>query len=305
MEFHNATEKRKFRLYERPWLSLLAVILVSILSMLLSGSLIFGILGYPDDLPTARFTQQIMFHVLTVFVIVPFVLHLPKGKTTFRQYLDDIGLSRLQPFLPLFLLAISCSLILSLSQAAASIGYRIFEGYPITWHFIGQVFDLSHLLPANSPDIFLALPSSFEEVAFRGIVLTVFLSKYSERKAIIFSSIGFSLIHLTSGRELGWVMGQLIWSFILGLFYGYVFVRTRSLMPSMIVHFLGNATVNSLSGYMLSQATLEMKILFQVIFSFGILPTTLMVLWTRFFTSMWLFGNDEQGNLDTNENIIA
>ncbi len=305
MEFHSAREKRIFRLYERPWLSLLAVILVSLLSMFLAGALIFGIMGLPDNLPWVRFSQQTLFHILTVFVLVPFVLHLPKGKTTFRQYLDDIGLSRLQPFLPLFLLAISCSLILALSQAAASIVYRIFEGYPITWHFIGQVFNLSHLLPAHSPDIFLALPSAFEEVVFRGIVLTVFLSKYSERKAIIFSSIGFSLIHLTSDRELGWVLGQLVWSFILGLFYGYVFVKTQSLMPSMIIHFLGNAMVNSLSGYMLSQAALEMKILYQVIISFGILPTTLMVLWTRFFTSRWLFGNDEQGGLDTNETVIV
>lgn len=294
MALNSATEKRIFRLYERPWLSLLAVILVSIISIFLAGILIFRIMGLPDNLPLARFSQQLLFHILAVFVLVPFVLHLPKGKTTFRQYLNDIGLSRLQPFLPLFLLAISCSFILALSQAAASIVYRIFEGYPITWHFIGQVFNLSHLLPGNSPDIFLALPSAFEEVAFRGIVLTVFLSKYSERKAIIFSSIGFSLIHLTSSRELGWVLGQLVWSFILGLFYGYVFVRTKSLMPSMIVHFLGNATVNSLSGYMLSQAALEVKILYQVIFSFGILPATLMVLWTRFFTSRWLFGNDEQ-----------
>ena len=76
-------------------------------------------------------------------------------------------------------------------------------------------------------------------------------------------------------------------------------------MPSMIVHFLGNATVNTMSGYMLSQAALEMKILYQVIISFGILPTTLMVLWTRFFTSRWMLGKDGQGDLDTNATVIV
>lgn len=223
---------------------------------------------------------------------MPFVLRLPKGRRTFRQYLDDIGISKIQPFAPLLLLAISCTLILALSQAASSFIYRLFEGLPISGRFIREVFDLSSLHPSNSPDILLALPSVFEEVAFRGVALTVFLSKYSERKSIVFSSIGFALMHLlnlTSGRELVWVLGQLVWSFILGLFYGYVFARTKSLLPSMIVHFLGNATINTLSGYMLSQAPIETEVLYQIIFSFGILPTTLMILWTRFFTSRWLF----------------
>jgi hypothetical protein len=165
----------KFRLYQHPWLSLLAVMAVSIFSIYPTGPVIFGIIGLPDDLPVARFTQQLSFHILTGFVLAPFVLRLPKGKRTFRRYLDDIGLSRIQPFLPLLLLAFSCSLILALSQAAASVVYRFFEGYPITGSFIRQVLDLSSLHPSNSPDLLLALPSAFEEVAFRGIALTVFL----------------------------------------------------------------------------------------------------------------------------------
>jgi membrane protease YdiL (CAAX protease family) len=298
----------KFRLYQHPWLSLLAVMVVSIFSIYLAGAVIFGIMGLPDDLPVARFTQQLSFHILTGFVLAPFVLRLPKGKSTFRQYLDDIGLSRIQPFLPLLLLAFSCSFILALSQAAASVMYRFFEGYPITGSFIRQVLDLSSLHPSNSPDLLLALPSAFEEVAFRGIALTVFLSRYSERKSIVFSSIGFSLMHLlnlTSGRELEWVLGQLVWSFLLGLFYGYAFVRTKSLMPPMIVHFLGNATISTFSGYMISQASTNVQILYQIAFSFGILPTTLMIWWTRFFTSRWLSTNDEQRSLDADQTAIA
>jgi len=59
------------------------------------------------------------YHILTVFILAPFVLRLPKGKRTFRQYLDDIGLSRMQPFIRLVLFALSCYVILALSQAAA------------------------------------------------------------------------------------------------------------------------------------------------------------------------------------------
>lgn len=297
------SEKRNFRLYEHPWLSLLAVMVTSVFSIGLSGIVIFGLMGLPGDSPTVQFAQGMSYHILTVFIFVPFVLHLPKGRRTFRQYLDNIGLTRIQPFVRLVVLALSCYVILALSQVAASFVYRLFEGLPINGGFVRQVFDLSRDLPPGSPSLLISFPSIFEEVAFRGIVLTVFLGKYSERKSIIFSSLGFGLMHLlnlTNGRELVWVMGQVVWAFILGLFYGYVFIRTRSLLPLMIFHYLGNVFISSLTGYMQSRASIEMQALYGVTFSLGIVPTTLMILWTRFFSSRWLPGKEIDGNVQNN-----
>lgn len=285
------TEKRKFRLYEHPWLSLLAVVVTTIFSIGLSGTVIFGLLGLPDTSPTVQFAQAMSYHILMVFILAPFVLRLPRGKRTFRQYLDDIGLTRIQPSVRLVFLALSCYVILALSQATASFVYRFSEGLPMTGSFVRRVFDLSGDLPPGSPSLLVSFPSIFEEAVFRGIVLTVFLGKYSERKAIIFSSLGFGLMHLLNlinGSELVWVVGQVVWAFILGLFYGYVFVKTRSLLPPMIVHYLGNVFISSLTGYMQSRASIEMQALYGIIFSLGIVPTTLMILWTRFFSSRWL-----------------
>jgi len=286
------TEKRKFHLYEHPWLSLLAMILTSIFSILLSGIVFFGILKLPDYSPTIQFAQAMSFHILTGFILAPFVLRLPKGKRTYRQFLDDIGFTRVKPFFKLVLLALSCYLILALSQAATSFVYRLFEGLPITWSFARwQVFDLSGDLNPNYPSLLISFPSIFEEVGSRGIVLTVFLSKYSERKSIIFSSFGFGLLHLLNlfnGANVVWVMGQIVWAFIIGLFYGYVFVKTRSLLPPMIVHYLGNVFIGSLTGYMQASASVEAQVLYGVTFSLGIVPTTLMILWTKYFTSKWL-----------------
>lgn len=284
------TEKRKFRLHEHPWLSLLAVVVTIVVSIILASNLVMW-MGLSLFSSTGQFAHTITFQILTVFIFVPFVLRLPKGKRTFRQYLDDIGLTRVRPFFRLVLLGLSCYLILALSQAAASFTYRLSEGLPITGRFLRQVFDLSGDLPPGSSSLFITIPSIFEEVVFRGIVLTVFLGKYSERKSIIFSALGFGLIHLlnlANGRELVWVLGQVVWAFILGLFYGYVFVRTRSLLPPMIVHYLGNVFISSLTGYMQSRASIEIQALFGVIFSLGIVPTTLMILWTRFFVARWL-----------------
>ena len=292
MKIHNIqTEKRKFRLYEHPWLSLLAVMVTSVFSIGLSNTVIYGMMGLPNFLPTVQFAQAMTYHILTVFILVPFVLHLPKGKRTFRQYLGDIGLSRMKPFVRLVLLGLSCYVILALSQVAASFVYRLFEGRPINGSFIRQVFDLSRDLPPDSPSLFISIPSIFEEAGFRGIVLTVFLSRYSERKSIIFSSLGFGLMHslnLMNGADLVWVMGQVVWAFFMGLFYGYVFVRTRSLLPPMIVHYLGNVFISSLTSYIQIRASIEIQALYGVIFSLGFVPVTLMILWTRFYSSKWL-----------------
>jgi len=283
-------KKTKFHLYEHPWLSLLAVMVTSVLSIILSGIVIFGLLGLPDTSPVVQFAQGMSYHILTVFIFAPFALRLPKGKRTYKQYLNDIGLSRVHPFMRLVLLGLSCYVILALSQVAASFVYRFSEGLPLNGSFIWQIFDLS----GDIPSLVFSFPSAFEEVAFRGIVLTVFIGKYSERKSIIFSALGFGLMHLlnlTNGRELVWVMGQVVWAFTLGLFYGYVFVKTKSLLPPMIVHYLGNVFISSLTGYMQARASIEIQALYGVFLSLGIIPTTLMILWTKFFTSKWMPDN--------------
>jgi membrane protease YdiL (CAAX protease family) len=188
-------------------------------------------------------------------------------------------------------LALSCYVFLFLSQAAASIIYRLTESLPVNWTFIQQVFDLSPDLPPRSVGLLTTIPSMLEEIAFRGIVLTTFLNKYSERKSIIFSSLGFGLIHLlnlTIGRELIWVLGQIVWAFSIGLFYGYIFVKTKSLLPSMIVHYLGNIFIGSLTGYLQNHASIELQALYGVILSLGIVPTALMIWWTKFYIKKWL-----------------
>lgn len=287
----NKNIKNRFRLHEHPWLGMAASMAMGVVAMFVAGTVVFGILGLPDDQPLGQFTQGMTYHLLGALVLIPFLLRLPKGKSSYKQFLEDIGLTRIRPFLRLVLLALSCYLILGLCQAAGSVVFRFFEGNPLTWGFVQQVFDLSGDLPPVSAGLLVTFPSMFEELSARGIVLTTFLNKYPERKAIIFSSLGFGLMHLlnlTQGRELIWVLAQVVWGFCMGLFYGYVFVKTRSLLPSMIVHYLGNAFIGSLTGYIQTWASIEIQALYGVIFSLGIFPTALMILWARFFIKKWI-----------------
>ena len=300
-------KKKRFQLYQRPWLALLAVYVITIFSILVTAIIIFQVIGLSDSSSKGQFSQAMLFQILVSFILAPFVLRLPKGKRAYRQYLDDIGLTRIQPFFRLLILAVSCYLILALSQVTASFVFRFFEGLPINGEFIRQVFNLSRDLPPHSASLLISIPSMFEEVVFRGIVLTVFLNRYSVRKAILFSSFGFGLIHLlnlTNGVDLVWVLGQVVWAFILGLFYGYVFTKTRSLLPPMMVHYLGNVFISSLTGYIQTRGSIEAQTLYGVIFSLGIMPTALMILWTRYFSARWLPVVDQHDFPDVKANVL-
>ncbi len=299
----NAQSKKNFQLHQHPWLALGVLVVTTVLTMRLTGTVIFEWIGLSRSSLAGLLAQECSFKIISSLISAPFVLLLPTGKRTYGQFLDDIGLTRVRPFFRLVLLALSCYLILALSQVAASFVYRLFEGKPVTWGFVRMVFELSRNLAPNSASLLFSIAGALEEVGFRGIILTVFLNRYSKWKSILFSSLGFGLMHLLNlmnGVDLVWVLEQVAWAFIIGLFYGYVFVRTRSLLPSMIVHYMSNAFISSLLGYLQMWASVEIQGVYGIIFSFGIVPTTLMILWTKFFVSRWLPSGQSPVSSETN-----
>ena len=75
-------------------------------------------------------------------------------------------------------------------------------------------------------------PALVEEFIFRGLILQG-LRRYGTAFAIVASACLFALFHLTAE--------QLVFAFIGGLFFGYLTVKTDSLWPAVILHFLNNA----------------------------------------------------------------
>ena len=71
-----------------------------------------------------------------------------------------------------------------------------------------------------------------EEVVFRGFVLDVASERYSDWFAIFISALLFAVVHVETVSVIN--------AFIGGLIYGYVRIRTGSLWPSIILHFLWN-----------------------------------------------------------------
>lgn len=72
-----------------------------------------------------------------------------------------------------------------------------------------------------------------EEVLFRGILLESVRSKYNSGRAIVVSALMFGVIHF--------IPQQVVNAFVIGLILGFIYVRTDSLWPVIIIHALNNA----------------------------------------------------------------
>ena len=71
-----------------------------------------------------------------------------------------------------------------------------------------------------------------EEILFRGFLQKSFENSVSRIRAVILSSLVFSLMHLSP---------QLLQIFLLGVLLGYIALRTDSLYPSIVLHMINNA----------------------------------------------------------------
>ncbi len=80
------------------------------------------------------------------------------------------------------------------------------------------------------------LPAITEETFFRGVLIKSF-SEAGTVFSVLFSACLFSVYHCSAT--------QLVYQFIFGVCFGIVYVKSKSVLPSMIAHFLNNAAVLS------------------------------------------------------------
>lgn len=87
-----------------------------------------------------------------------------------------------------------------------------------------------------------------EEIVYRGIPVAVMMRNMPDSKRIrrvfIVTSILFSLMHLVNGYGAGNTIVQLIATFIMGMFWGAIYLRTGSILITIVFHFLYDVFVN-------------------------------------------------------------
>lgn len=80
----------------------------------------------------------------------------------------------------------------------------------------------------------LVMAPILEEVLFRGIIQEVITREYGRIWGILFASFLFGLAHMP-------VYQQAVNAFFVGIILGYIYYKTDSLIPVIIIHALNNA----------------------------------------------------------------
>ena len=94
--------------------------------------------------------------------------------------------------------------------------------------------------------LFSIINTTLEEMIWRGIMLSNLREHMSMMNAVIITSIGFGLLHLVV--EIPFMI-SLLFSFG-GLFYGMVVIKSNSIYPAILLHFVVNLGM-VLSGFIL------------------------------------------------------
>lgn len=239
-----------------------------------------------------EFLFQFGFLAILWLLVVPKGLKLPELSYSFTDYSKKIHLTTNKPVLRNIALGIGSFIILS---AIVFLAANIFGTY---------IFDLSILFGNPNPFlpglaslgwfiwIFMLIPGIWEEITHRGVVIPMLLKKHRVRTALIISSVIFGFAHTFNVISLT-LMGvdpiiilisvslQVIYATILGFAFGYMYIKTKSLLPSMILHYLVDS-----AGQLFLNTYIDNIILvgvFLIVF-FALIPTILIGLLVKFVT---------------------
>jgi membrane protease YdiL (CAAX protease family) len=236
--------------------------------------------------------------IVFFFILIPKVLRMPNGKTTLRRYLNDIGVDRIRPVSRTFLIYLPCLISIIVAQIAGSL---VYNQLILHWDFdlfLKYLFDLSRIRSWIGWGPIIAVGSIFEEVVLRGVVLTILLQIYSERKAIAGSAVVFGYVHiinLLNGpityASLIFVTGQITWTTIIGVLYGYMFLKTGNLYANMFLHWTANGLSNCFMY--LPYVSPGTHALLNIVFNIGLMSTLISLLWVALVNKYWPLSNRE------------
>ncbi len=135
-------------------------------------------------------------------------------------------------------LALAIAFPVALNPLVNQLGHLVEQWFPIS-SIIKQ--SLSQIM-AESPSlwvsagVFALLPALCEEAAFRGFILSGLEYRHQTRSAILLSALMFGFLHVLLS-----LFQQLFNATLLGIVLGLLAVRSRSLLPGILFHFLNNA----------------------------------------------------------------
>jgi membrane protease YdiL (CAAX protease family) len=203
-----------------------------LLLILLNVALLFMVKGGSS----AQLAQSVSIVFAELAYILPVVLILAWKRASWKY----LGFGKFD----LGTMGIGCGMLV--------VGYGIIIVHNLILTLLGvdpqgkEIFDIFNSI--ESPVwLFLAavvVAPVVEEIFFRGFLFQGFRKRYGWLPALLLSSFIFAAAHLD--------LASLIPTFILGIILTYVYHRSNSLWPGIIIHFLINAT-STLAVYFITQ----------------------------------------------------
>jgi len=189
-------------------------------------AIIYLLLGFLERLDGNFISALLYFSALGVLALylMPYVLGLPNGRKSLREYCHDIRLLPMQP--------VGRNLLIGLLMAVLTLG-SIFLASLLT----GQ-FELDWSLVPALRWIKGLTRGIWEEVFFRGIILVLFMRILPRRRAIVMSTFLFAIVHF---NPLAFSLGHLVdvvSIFFMGLLFTYLVLKTESLLPAIVFHYV-------------------------------------------------------------------
>ncbi len=225
----------------------MTIILLIILYDAIAHLVYYGLrnVEYLDDNYYIIFLIKFALFALLLMIIVPYVMKIQGKNRGYKEFLKDIRITKIKPLIRIIGLGIlTAGVVLACVLVTLLISDQLYT--------VSFELDIKAILGSTSAIYTSLIPGIWEEVLFRGIIITLLLKKYSEKESILLSALlfGFShnsnlmnSIYYSDSTLFYHVIGvqfQVIFTFFWGIMFGYLFIKTKSLVPGMILHYLFN-----------------------------------------------------------------
>jgi len=196
---------------------------IGITVIVILGMLLFSPLKLLLDNLIDQEASMLIYYILSIGVPFWIVFTLRKKETGNASFNWKIKDKRIIPFIMLGAIALLFGIVTPISSLI-----------PMPESVKELFLDLSRQTGIFSFILMVVAAPLLEELIFRGIILDGLLTRYSTVKSILLSSFLFGFVHLNP-----W---QFVTGFILGIFIGWVYYRTKSLVYPIIIHATANLT---------------------------------------------------------------
>jgi uncharacterized protein len=169
----------------------------------------------------ATYRAGLISSVLSDITVIALVLGFARKK---RLSLAQLGIARTTPRF------IAAAVLLGISAWYVTMFFVVLINPPGDTSKLEKVVQDTPFVPALFA--LTIMPALAEELVFRGVLARSLAGRLRPTFAIALSAAVFGAYHL--------IPAQMLTTFLLGLVLGYVTLRSRSIIPSIIVHALNN-----------------------------------------------------------------